>query len=38
MLNENSDILHVINIAKKTENGVEKISNDNLERFYSKVK
>jgi hypothetical protein len=37
-LNENSDILHVINIAKQTENGVEKINADNLERFYSKVK
>jgi hypothetical protein len=37
-LNENSDILHLINIAKQTENGVEKIEADNLERFYSKVK
>jgi hypothetical protein len=37
-LNEDSDILHVINIAKQTENGVEKIKVDNLERFYSKVK
>jgi hypothetical protein len=37
-LNENSDILHVINIAKQTENGVEKINADNLEKFYSKVK
>lgn len=37
-LNENADILHVINIANKTENGVEKIKADNLERFYSKVK
>ncbi|SHM14884.1 hypothetical protein [Flavobacterium saccharophilum] len=37
-LNEDSDILHVINIAKQTENGVEKIKADNLERFYSKVK
>jgi hypothetical protein len=37
-LNEKSDILHVINIAKQTENGVEKIKVDNLERFYSKVK
>ena len=37
-INENSDILHVINIAKQTENGVEKIKVDNLERFYSKVK
>lgn len=37
-LNENSDTLHVINIAKQTENGVEKIKADNLERFYSKIK
>ncbi|QOG04258.1 hypothetical protein [Flavobacterium sp. MDT1-60] len=37
-LNEGADILHVINIAKQTENGVEKIKADNLERFYSKVK
>ncbi|MNQ59845.1 hypothetical protein D3C85_741070 [compost metagenome] len=37
-LNEDSDILHVINIAKQTENGVEKIKADNLERFYSKIK
>lgn len=36
-LNEDADILHVINIAKQTENGVEKIKADNLERFYSKV-
>lgn len=37
LLNEDADILHVINIAKRTENGVEKITSDNLERFYSKV-
>jgi hypothetical protein len=37
-LNEDSDVLHVINIARQTENGVEKIKADNLERFYSKVK
>ena len=37
-LNEDGDILHVINIAKQTENGLEKIKADNLERFYSKVK
>lgn len=37
-LNEAADVLHVINIAKQTENGVEKINADNLERFYSKVK
>lgn len=37
-LNEDANILHVINIAKQTENGVEKINADNPERFYSKVK
>ena len=37
-LNEDANILHVINIAKQTENGVEKIKADNPERFYSKVK
>ena len=37
-LNESGDILHVINIAKQTENGIEKINSENLERFYSKVK
>lgn len=37
-LNESGDQLHVINIAKQTENGIEKITSDNLERFYSKVK
>ncbi|MFW0739861.1 hypothetical protein [Flavobacterium sp. T12S277] len=37
LLNEDENVLHVINIAKKTENGVEKITNDNLERFLSKI-
>ena len=37
-LNESADVLHVINIAKQTGNDIEKITSDNLERFYSKVK
>jgi hypothetical protein len=36
-LNEKADVLHVINIAKQTENGIEKINSDNQERFYGKV-
>lgn len=36
-LDEGGDVLHVINIAKQTENGIEKITSNNLERFYSKV-
>jgi hypothetical protein len=35
-VDENGSTLHVINIAKKTEKGVEKIETNNLERFYSK--
>ena len=35
-IDENGRTLHVINIAKKTEKGVEKIETNNLERFYSK--
>ncbi|TDO71387.1 hypothetical protein EV143_10834 [Flavobacterium chryseum] len=35
-VDETSGILHVINIAKKTERGVEKIETNNLERFYTK--
>lgn len=38
MVNESSDELRVINIATQGENGVEKIENNNIERFYSKVK
>lgn len=38
MINESSDELRVINIATQGENGVEKIENNNIERFYSKVK
>ncbi|WP_166922048.1 tetratricopeptide repeat protein [Flavobacterium poyangense] len=36
-LNESGNILHLINIAKKDINGVEKISTNNAERFYTKV-
>ncbi|MBF4517919.1 hypothetical protein IRZ71_16250 [Flavobacterium sp. ANB] len=35
-LDENSEVLHVINIAKQTEKGVEKVETNNLERFYTK--
>lgn len=39
IINEISDELRVINIATQGENGgVEKIENNNIERFYSKVK
>lgn len=38
IINESSDELRVINIAMQGENGVEKIENNNIERFYSKVK
>lgn len=38
IINESSDELRVINIATQGENGVEKIENNNIERFYSKVK
>jgi hypothetical protein len=36
-VDENASVLHVINIAKQTEKGVEKIESENLERFYMKV-
>ncbi|WP_264538539.1 tetratricopeptide repeat protein [Flavobacterium sp. N1736] len=36
-VDKNSSILHVINIAKQTEKGVEKIENENPEFFYMKV-
>ncbi|HEY1196954.1 hypothetical protein [Flavobacterium sp.] len=36
-LNEKSDILHVINVAIQTEQGIEKITNDNLETYYVKI-
>lgn len=38
IINESSDELRAINIATQGENGVEKIENNNIERFYSKVK
>lgn len=38
MLNENTDVLHVINVAKKKANEFELITIDNLEYFYTKVK
>ncbi|TPG42071.1 hypothetical protein [Flavobacterium pectinovorum] len=37
-INNNSSELHVINIAKKDENGIDKIQNNNAEEFYVKVK
>ena len=36
-LNEKSNILHVINVAVKTEEGVEKIKSDNEENYYVKI-
>lgn len=38
LINDSSNELRVINIGKKDENGFEKITNDNIEHFYSKVK
>ncbi|MBS7254528.1 tetratricopeptide repeat protein [Flavobacterium branchiicola] len=38
LLGENGDVLRVINIAKKTETGVEIIKSDNIERYFVKVK
>ncbi|WP_029272832.1 tetratricopeptide repeat protein [Flavobacterium sp. KJJ] len=38
LLSEDSNTLHVINIAKKDETGVQKITSDNLEHFYTRVK
>jgi len=37
-INEKSDEMHVINVGKKDENGVEKIESNNMELFYVKVK
>ncbi|WP_264553907.1 tetratricopeptide repeat protein [Flavobacterium sp. N2038] len=37
-LDENGNVLRVINIAKKTENGLETIASNNTERYYVKVK
>ena len=36
-ISENANTLHVINIAKQTEKGVEKIENENPEYFYMKI-
>ena len=36
-VDDKSHALHVINIAKQTENGIEKIENENLERYYLKM-
>jgi len=36
-ISENATTLHVINIAKQTEKGVEKIENENPEYFYMKI-
>lgn len=36
-LNEKSNILHVINVAVKTEEGVQKIKSDNEESYYVKI-
>jgi hypothetical protein len=36
-INDASNVLHVINIAKQTENGVQKIESENLERYYLKM-
>ncbi|MEN2487033.1 tetratricopeptide repeat protein [Flavobacterium sp. B11] len=36
-INEKANILHVINVAVKTENGVEKIKDDNEESYYVKI-
>lgn len=37
-LNEDNQILHTINIAKKIDNAVTIIKYDNLEKFYSRIK
>ena len=37
-INEKSDELRVINVGKTSDTGVEKIENNNIERFYVKVK
>ncbi len=36
-IDENAKVLNVINIAKQTEKGVEKIENENQQYFYMKV-
>lgn len=37
-INSDANELHVINVGKTGENGVEKITSNNIERFYIKVK
>nr|WP_294787094.1 tetratricopeptide repeat protein [uncultured Flavobacterium sp.] len=36
-LNEKANVLHVINVAIQTEDGIQKINNDNLESYYVKI-
>lgn len=36
-INEKANELHVINVGKKDDNGVQKIESNNIERFYVKV-
>lgn len=36
-INQKSNVLHVINVAVQTEQGVEKIVSDNLESYYIKI-
>lgn len=36
-INEKANILHVINVAVKTEEGIEKIKSDNEESYYVKI-
>ncbi|MNS99716.1 hypothetical protein D3C72_1341260 [compost metagenome] len=36
-LNEKSNILHVVNVAVKTEEGIQKIMSDNEESYYVKL-
>lgn len=37
ILSESSDVLHVINVAKKQGNEIEKVTSNNLELFYVKI-
>lgn len=36
-INDKSNVLHVVNVAVQKENGIEKITTNNLERFYVKI-
>lgn len=38
LLNKETNVLRVINVAKKTETGIEKITSDNEEAYFVKVK